>query len=120
MAATFKDRSEPGLELIYEWTVAASEEGAAKRVMAFGDLSYAMAGTFGGTVTLQGNWHGSGDTPDSTTWQTLHESDNTTAIALTANGIGVVLEKPVWIRAIAGVGVTSVVVVVNGPWWKRS
>jgi hypothetical protein len=117
MATTCTDKSEAGNLLVLEWTLTASENGDAKRIGSFGDKSYAMWGTFGGTVTIQGSWD-AGDTPASNSWLTLHETDNTTEIALTSDGCGVILENPVWMRPVAGASVSSVKVVISAPWRK--
>lgn len=119
MAATFEDLSDPGTQLIYKWTLTASTNGEAKRIGGYGDKSYAMWGTFGGTVTVQGSWDADANPPAAASWLTLHETDNTTEVALTADGCGVILENPVWIRAIAGSGVSAVTVVITATWRRN-
>lgn len=95
-----------------EWSLTASENGEAVRIAPWSDKSFGIWGTFGGTVTLQGSWDKRA-VPDADSWRTLTESDNTTAIAVTAAASGVVLENPIWIRAIAGASVVAVKVGLN-------
>jgi len=100
--------------LIYEWILTASESGEAVKVSEYADKSYGMWGTFGGTVTIQGSWDPcpSKDNIDAGSWMTLRESDNITEIANTAAACGVILENPLWIRVVAGSGITSVKTVI--------
>jgi hypothetical protein len=97
---------------VHTWILTENGYGKPVKVPHLADKTYAMFGTWGGaTVVLEGGFDLTDPAADAG-YQTLHESDNTTAISLTANGIGVVLENPVYIRPkISNVGTTSVKIV---------
>jgi hypothetical protein len=96
-----------------KWVFGATGEGEPVRVPQYSDKSFGIWGSWGGgRVTLQGSWDKS-NSPHGDSWFTLYESDNTTAISVTANAAGVVLENPIWIRAICSVAVSSVEAVLN-------
>jgi len=118
MAITFQDDSFLGDQLIYTWVMDANGSGAAKRIGRFADKSYAMWGTWGGaTVKLEGSWHNPNGTPDSASFITMTESDNTTSISFGVDAKGAVLENPVWIRpTMSNAGTTSIKIVVTAPW----
>ena len=92
--------------VVTEWELTGNGGGEPVRCPQYADKSYAMFGTWGGaTVVLQGSW----DFDNPTTWFTLNESDNTTAISNTANAAGKVLENPIWIRPLmSSAGTTDV------------
>lgn len=119
--ATFNDRSDGRTRMIYEWVLTANETGKAVRIAEYPDKSYGCWGTFGGTVTIQGSYDAVAQASliDPTSWITLRESDNVTQCANTAAATGVILENPVWIRVIAGAGVSSVktVIVASNRSW---
>ena len=120
MATTYKEESMFGEQLVCTWTLGNADEGAAKRIGKFADLSYGMWGTWSSaTVIIQGSWDNPNGTPASGSWMTLTESDNTTAISNNANAAGAILEVPVWIRpkSTGGSG-TAVNVVISAPWRK--
>lgn len=106
---------EPGM-VIALWQMAGVEIGTPLRIPAFSDKSYGMWGTWGGaTCALEGSWDCLNDPPDGGSWIALKESDNSTAASQTANGCGVVLENPVWIRPkTTGGTLTSINVVLTG------
>lgn len=114
MANTFYDKSDGNTRLIYEWNLSASENGTAVRIGEYPDKTYAMWGTFGGTVTIQGSNDPTTNASsiEAGSWITLKESDNVTEIANAAAAMGVILENPIWIRVISGVGVTLVKTVI--------
>jgi hypothetical protein len=102
--------------LIIRWKTDAIAAGEPVRIAPYADKSYGMyAGTAGwasSTVILQGSWDVDNSPPREDTWVTLTESDNTTGISMTANGAGVVLENPIWIRPNRTAGTGAVVNVV--------
>ena len=112
---TYTDKSDGNTRHIYEWILTASENGTPIRITEYPDKSYAMWGTFGGTVTLQGSWDPvtSPTAIDANSWFTLTESDNTTAITGTGGKAGVILENPVWMRPIAGTDVSLIKFVIT-------
>lgn len=87
---------------IIRWITEAIEAGEPIRASSLADKSYGMYnvnGVWGGaTVTLQGSWDVDNVPPGQNTWVTLNESDNSATCSLTANGAGVILENPIWIR----------------------
>jgi hypothetical protein len=103
--------TDPGIKII-EWNLGGTESGDPVRVPAFTDKSYGMWGTWGSaTCVLQGSWDIK-HPPEEGSWMALKESDNSTAASQTANGCGVVLENPVWIRPKTTGGTGSVIQIV--------
>ena len=88
--------------LIIRWAMEGIGNGVPVRISAAADKSYGMYSNVGGwggaTVTLQGSWDVDNNPPLESSWVTLNESDNTATCSLTANGAGVILENPIWIR----------------------
>lgn len=95
--------------VVYTWVLTANGYGEPVLIAHLADKSYSIFGTWdGATCVLEGGFD-LADAEADGGYQTLHESDNTTAISLTANGAGVVLENPIYIRPkISNVGTTSV------------
>ena len=91
-----------GEGLVVRWKTDNVDYGDPVKVHVYADKSYGMyagpSGWGGSTVILQGSWDVDNVPPGEHTWVTLTESDNTTAISMTANGAGVILENPLWIR----------------------
>lgn len=110
--ATLDMNSDPGT-FQPTWTLAASEAGEAVRVAPYSDKSYAMWGTFGGAVILEGSWDKS-STPDPDSWVQLSDADATNAvISATARACNVILENPIWIRPRSAAAVVAVKVCLN-------
>lgn len=83
-------------------SLGASATGAAYKTGTYNDKTVTIAGTFGGTVTIQGSNNG-------LTWFTLTDADGV-ALAVTANTIALIRQHPAWIRCISGAGVSAVIV----------
>lgn len=90
------------------WALGNADTGLAADLHRWADRTVHVVGTFGGaTVTIQGS-------NDNTNWLTLNDSSGA-ALAFTATGMKVILENPIYVRAIsAGGGGTAVTVIVAG------
>src|SRR5512135_3180925 len=104
----YEQITEPGM-FVGKWTLDGASNGQAVRTSVFADKSYGMWGLWGGaTCALEGSWDVT-DPPDSNSWVALKESDNSTAASQTANGCGVILENPVWLRPKTTGGTGSII-----------
>lgn len=119
MAVTFTDQSFPGTQLVYKWVVTSTTVSDPVRIGAYADKSYAMWGTFGNAVAIQGSWDNPDGTPAEASFITLNETDNLTPISFSAAACGAILENPVWIRVKPAAAVTSVTVVITAPWRRN-
>lgn len=90
------------------WTLGNADTGNAADMHRWSDRTVQVVGTFGAaTVVIQGS-------NDNTNWVTLNDS-NGAALSFTAAGMKVILENPIWIRAVSSGGTgTAVSVIVAG------
>lgn len=95
MATITPTRAEhPGPSYLLTWeTMGNDDTGTAVKIPGAADKTVTVTGTFGGaTVTLQGS-------NDNTNWFTLTDPQGND-IAFTAAGMEIIMENPLWIRAI--------------------
>lgn len=87
------------------WALGNADTGNAVDMHRWADRTVQVLGTFGGaTVTIQGS-------NDNTNWVTLNDSGST-ALTFTAAGMKLILENPIYVRAISAGGTASAITVI--------
>lgn len=93
-----------------KWTLGNADTGAAAIMNRWSDKTVHVTGTFAGaTITIQGS-------NDNVNWLTLNDTAGTpVALTFAATGMKVILENPIYIRAISSGGAgTAVTVIIAG------
>jgi len=90
------------------WTLGNADTGASALMRRWADRTVHVLGTFAGaTITIQGS-------NDNTNWLTLNDSLGS-PLTFTATGMKLILENPIWVRAISSGGAgTAATVIIAG------